>query len=238
MHAHPGRCFLAGLRTDDLLTVALGPDTCDASVAEIERQIAASGQVAQRAAGDVAATDRTVQSLSDGAKRIGDVVELISGIARQTNLLALNATIEAARAGDAGKGFAVVAGEVKSLASQTARATGEIAGQITAIQQATGEAVAAIERIGMTIGELVQIGETIAAAVGQQGQATREIAVNVQRAAGGTGTVSASIVAVGAAVGETAAEVTQLVAASSEVAAQGNALDQGVESFLHTLRAA
>ncbi|MHB1710744.1 MAG: dipeptidase [Acidimicrobiales bacterium] len=44
MHAHPGRCFLAGLRTDDLLTVALGPDTCDASVANIERAgIAAVG---------------------------------------------------------------------------------------------------------------------------------------------------------------------------------------------------
>ena len=54
--------------------------------------------------------------LSESAKDIGEVVELISDIAEQTNLLALNATIEAVRAGDAGKGFAVVAAEVKNLA--------------------------------------------------------------------------------------------------------------------------
>ena len=35
LHAHPGRCFLTGLRTDDLLTELLGTDTCSASVATI-----------------------------------------------------------------------------------------------------------------------------------------------------------------------------------------------------------
>jgi methyl-accepting chemotaxis protein len=38
--------------------------------------------------------------------------------------------VEAARAGDAGKGFAIVASKVKSLASQTAKATEEIRAQI------------------------------------------------------------------------------------------------------------
>ncbi|MHB1517471.1 MAG: dipeptidase [Acidimicrobiales bacterium] len=37
LHAHPGRCFLAGLDAGDALTEVLGSDTCDASVAEIAR---------------------------------------------------------------------------------------------------------------------------------------------------------------------------------------------------------
>jgi methyl-accepting chemotaxis protein len=61
---------------------------------------------------------------------IGEVMGLIQNIAAQAKLLALNATIEAPRAGEAGKSFAVAANEVKSLSTQTAKATEEIADQI------------------------------------------------------------------------------------------------------------
>ncbi len=110
--------------------------------------------------------------LSRAAQQIGDVVKLITAIAEQTNLLALNATIEAARAGEAGRGFAVVASEVKSLASQTAKATDEISSHITGMQLATQESVAAIKEIGQTIGQISRIAGTIATAVEQQSSAT------------------------------------------------------------------
>ena len=118
--------------------------------------------------------------MAAAADRVGDVVKLITDIAGRTNLLALNATIEAARAGEAGKGFAVVAGEVKALATQTAKATDEIATQITAIRASTGEAVAAVRDVNTAIGEVSEVATAIAAAVEEQAAATREIAASVQ----------------------------------------------------------
>ncbi len=121
-----------------------------------------AAQVAETAVNDTRRTDVIVRALADGAEKIGHVVGLIANIAGQTNLLALNATIEAARAGDAGKGFAVVASEVKSLATQTGKATEEITGQIGQIQAATKEAVDAIRGITMTVDKVSTIASAIA----------------------------------------------------------------------------
>ena len=154
-------------------TVAAATEELSASIEEISRQMAQSNAVTNRAVDETEKTTVSVQSLSQAAQKIGDVVKLINAIAGQPNLLALNATIEAARAGDAGKGFAVVASEVKNLATQTAKATEDIASQVNAIQGATGGAVEAIRVISGTIGEVKTIATTIAAAVEEQGRRPR-----------------------------------------------------------------
>ena len=102
-------------------------------------QGATIAETARKAIEDIAsavtATATSVEELTKASDQIGQILSVIEDIAGQTNLLALNATIEAARAGDAGKGFAVVAGEVKNLASQTARSTGDISHKIEALRQ-------------------------------------------------------------------------------------------------------
>ncbi|MEA2872689.1 MAG: hypothetical protein QOH67_2665 [Hyphomicrobiales bacterium] len=134
-----------------------------------------------RTAVDRAASSRqTIGALAKAAKDIGDIVGVISAIAEQTNLLALNATIEAARAGEAGRGFAVVATEVKTLATQTGKATGEIGAKIAEIQSTTGQAVASIGAIAEAIDELSMVTNSVAAAMDQQRAATEGFVTNVR----------------------------------------------------------
>lgn len=124
--------------------VAAGSQQMGASIREIAQNANEAARVAERATGVAESTNDRVAKLGASSEQIGNVVKVITSIAEQTNLLALNATIEAARAGEAGKGFAVVAGEVKELASETARATEDIARRVKAIQADTVGAVEAI----------------------------------------------------------------------------------------------
>ncbi|PKR53412.1 methyl-accepting chemotaxis protein [Thalassospira marina] len=205
--------------TGNVETVAAATEQLSASNAEINRQMAESTRISNDAARKARETNDLVNSLSQSANRIGEVIALITDIAEQTNLLALNATIEAARAGDAGKGFAVVAAEVKNLANQTEKATDEIAGQITGIQKSTGESVSAIEMIGSIIENINEIATTISAAIEQQGSATNEITRNVRGAADRTRAVSSSINEVAnetAKTGELSGQVLQTAQTASE----------------------
>ena len=83
---------------------------------------------------DVERNSAQIMEFGDNVQKIGQIVDVISGISQKTNLLALNATIEAARAGEYGRGFSVVAEEVRKLAESTAESAGEITGLVETIR--------------------------------------------------------------------------------------------------------
>lgn len=81
------------------------------------------------------------QEANVSARRISEVVELITELASETNLLSLNASIEAARAGEAGKGFAVVAENIKKLADQTTESATDINAIVQELESRSEETV-------------------------------------------------------------------------------------------------
>jgi methyl-accepting chemotaxis protein len=224
--------------SSNMQSVATATEELSASVDEIGRRVRDSNRIAEAAVLQAQQTDDRIGKLSRAAQEIGDVVKLITAIAEQTNLLALNATIEAARAGDAGRGFAVVAAEVKSLASQTAKATDEISSHISGMQGATQESVAAIKEIGGTIGQISSIASAIASAVEQQSGATQEIARNVQSVAQGTHQAAANIMQVNRGASETGIASGEVMISARTLSSESLRLREELERFMGNIRAA
>ncbi|MEJ8473893.1 methyl-accepting chemotaxis protein [Roseibium algae] len=199
-------------------TVAAAVEELVASIQEISRQVNSAMEVSQKAVGEAAKSSQIMTGLSEDAKTIGNVIELIDNIANQTNLLALNATIEAARAGEAGKGFAVVASEVKSLASQTSKATEDISSQIESVQSTTADAVVAIGAVMDIIEKINDISTNISAGVEEQTVVTREISTNMQTASHGVEMVTSSAQVISSAMEQIDAATQKVREASRSIA--------------------
>lgn len=227
-----------GHASQDVEAVAAASEELSSSIMEISKSVEHSVDAVNRAAVKADHANGTMADLTDSARQIDDVVNLINDIAEQTNLLALNATIEAARAGASGKGFAVVANEVKTLANQTSQATSRVATSVAEIQRVTDTVAKAMQDIIETITTVTQISSEISHSVRQQGEATQEIATSVSRVSRGTSEVSETMTEVRMSASDTGVSADNVLDAASALASQAEQMRASVDRFLSGIRAA
>jgi methyl-accepting chemotaxis protein len=110
-----------------------------------ETQLARSrsliNEFSERRNHDASSVQEAMNDISNVVGSLGQMVQIVRGIAHQTRMLALNATIEAVRAGDSGKGFAVVASEVKDLSLQSDKAAIKIGQGIAKLEKTVQESL-------------------------------------------------------------------------------------------------
>ena len=198
------------------------------------------------------AVNDAVEKLAESSRHIGEIVNVISGIAGQTNLLALNAAIEAARAGEQGRGFAVVAEEVRKLAEQSESATKEITKLIAQNHMDIQKAVQAMEvssssvkvgidvvnAAGVTFREISQLTEEvstqmegISSAIGEIAKGSERIVVSVRDIETVSKDSAGQSQSVSAAAEEMTASMTEISSSSQSLAKMAQELQVAIARF-------
>ena len=198
------------------------------------------------------AVNEAVGKLADSSRHIGEIVNVISGIAGQTNLLALNAAIEAARAGEQGRGFAVVAEEVRKLAEQSESAAKEITTLIAQNHTDIQKAVQAMEvstssvkvgidvvnAAGVTFREISQLTDDvstqiagISSAIGEIAKGSEQIVLSVRDIETVSKDSAGQSQSVSAAAEEMTASMTEISSSSQSLAKMAQELQVAVDQF-------
>ncbi len=204
------------------LDSAVKQNTSNARQADALAQSAS--RVASRGGDMVGEVVQTMQGINESARRIGEIISVIDGLAFQTNILALNAAVEAARAGEQGRGFAVVAGEVRMLAQHSAQAAREIKDLVLGSLERVDRGSALVAETGAAVGELVQAIHQVSAAVGG-------ISVASHQQSEGVAQIGEAVNEMDRATQHNAALVEETAAAAASLRQQAQQLVLAVASF-------
>jgi aerotaxis receptor len=180
--------------------------------------------VAHRSHEAVLAVAQTMQEISDSSRRIGDIIQVIEGVAFQTSILALNAAVEAARAGEQGRGFAVVAAEVRALAQRTASAAKEIRTLIEESRERVDAGTTRTADARARMDEAMASVEKVANVLENISHATAEQSVGVSK-------VSTALVEMDGITQQNAAMVEELAAAAQSLNGQVQQVHDSIRVF-------
>lgn len=165
-----------------------------------------------------------IKQLAERVEQIGQIVEVITGIADQTNLLALNAAIEAARAGEQGRGFAVVAEEVRKLAEGSRQAASEIADLVKGVQGETDRTVSTMQKVVEEVERGAELAQSSGKALNKMEDMIKQVADringmthNIEGVAKDTEAIAKSVHSVTSISEQTAAGSEQVSASSQEI---------------------
>jgi methyl-accepting chemotaxis protein len=174
-------------------------------------------------------TTLVINELGDQSRQIGEIIDVIKGIADQTNLLALNAAIEAARAGEQGRGFAVVAEEVRKLAELSSESTQQIADVIANMQNKTKLAVDSMDKSSKAVANGVE-------AVMEAGTAFTNINEAIQKIVGEATAAINALKELSVSARNAAQEMQDIAAISEESAASTEEISATTEEQSATMQ--
>jgi len=192
------------------------------SASQAARLAEAAGDVTRSGSRAVGTVVDSMKQIDESARRIGEIIEVIDGIAFQTNILSLNAAVEAARAGAHGRGFAVVAAEVRALALRTAGAAREVR--------------ALIEESGRTVEAGTRHADLARATIDEAVHSVLQVSALIQQISSGAHEQLTGIAQVNEAVGQLDAITQRNASLVQQVAASAVSLQGQAETVAASVR--
>jgi len=126
-------------------------------------------------------TAQAMNDMSEGSRKIVEMMDLINEITFQTNLLSINAAVEAARAGEQGRGFAVVANEVRNLAKRSSEAAKNIQSLVRDIMDKVNTGKEWVGQLEGGFNKIIQTSKQVSDALSEVSLATHESSRGIEQ---------------------------------------------------------